>query len=100
MAGSDFAHRHIGPTDSDTEHMLRHIGVGSVAELLEQTVPESIHIREALSLPAPVLQELAADIGSDVPFCLDGGTQLCFGRGEVLEPVQAPAALDRGTTRR
>ena len=60
MAGSDFAHRHIGPTDSDTEHMLRHIGVGSVAELLEQTVPESIHIREALSLPAPVGEHEAA----------------------------------------
>ena len=30
---------------------------------------------------------LAAEIGSDVPFCLAGGTQLCFGRGEVLEPL-------------
>jgi 4-diphosphocytidyl-2-C-methyl-D-erythritol kinase len=49
-----------------------------------------------LSLPAPVLHELAADIGSDVPFCLNGGTQLCFGRGEVLEPMQAPAALGLG----
>ena len=31
---------------------------------------------------------MAAELGSDMPFCLDGGTQLCFGRGEVLEPVQ------------
>jgi len=30
---------------------------------------------------------LAAAIGSDVPFCLRGGTQLCFGRGERLEPL-------------
>ncbi len=33
------------------------------------------------------LMELAADLGSDVPFCMEGGTQLCFGRGERLEPL-------------
>jgi 4-diphosphocytidyl-2-C-methyl-D-erythritol kinase len=40
------------------------------------------------------LHGMAAELGSDMPFCLDGGTQLCFGRGEVLEPVagvDAPA---------
>ena len=31
------------------------------------------------------LRQLAEGLGSDVPFCLDGGTQLCFGRGERLE---------------
>ena len=41
---------------------------------------------------------MAAELGSDMPFCLDGGTQLCFGRGEQLEalPVnssQPPALL-------
>ncbi|MFZ9850677.1 MAG: 4-(cytidine 5'-diphospho)-2-C-methyl-D-erythritol kinase, partial [Vulcanococcus sp.] len=35
------------------------------------------------------LHAMAAELGSDMPFCLDGGTQLCFGRGEVLEPVAA-----------
>ncbi|MBU6213217.1 MAG: aminomethyl-transferring glycine dehydrogenase [Actinomycetales bacterium] len=60
MAGSDFAHRHIGPTDPDTEHMLRHIGVSSVAELLEQTVPAAIHIRERLNLPEPASEHDAA----------------------------------------
>ena len=33
------------------------------------------------------LHAMAAELGSDMPFCLDGGSQLCFGRGEVLEPV-------------
>ena len=32
------------------------------------------------------LETLCSELGSDVPFCLDGGTQLCFGRGELLEP--------------
>ena len=40
-----------------------------------------------LSLATEVLEQLAASIGSDVPFCLRGGTQLCFGRGERLEPL-------------
>ena len=33
------------------------------------------------------LLAMAAELGSDMPFCIDGGTQLCFGRGEVLETV-------------
>ena len=44
------------------------------------------------------LHSMAAELGSDMPFCLDGGTQLCFGRGEQLEALpinssQPPALL-------
>ena len=45
-----------------------------------------------LGFSAPELGLMAAQLGSDMPFCLDGGTQLCFGRGEQLEPVDPPAA--------
>lgn len=38
------------------------------------------------------LSEIAAELGSDVPFCLHGGTALGTGRGEQLVPV-----LTRGT---
>ena len=44
-----------------------------------------------LQLSAAELQVLAAQLGSDVAFCLQGGTQLCFGRGERLEPIQRVA---------
>jgi 4-diphosphocytidyl-2-C-methyl-D-erythritol kinase len=43
-----------------------------------------------LALEAPALRRLAEEIGSDVPFCLEGGTRLCFGRGEWLEPLRQP----------
>ena len=37
------------------------------------------------------LLELAAELGSDVPYCLIGGTALCYGRGERMERL--PEAL-------
>lgn len=33
------------------------------------------------------LHEIGLEIGSDVPYCLDGGTMLAEGRGEILTPL-------------
>lgn len=49
---ADFTTRHIGPNSEDTKAMLEVIGVASVDELLDQTVPESIRTREPLNLGA------------------------------------------------
>jgi 4-diphosphocytidyl-2-C-methyl-D-erythritol kinase len=43
-----------------------------------------------LGIPAQELQELGAELGSDVPFCVTGGTALATGRGERLTPIQSP----------
>ena len=43
-------------------------------------------------LPDDVLLDLAAELGSDVPFALIGGTARGRGRGEVVQPLD-----DRGT---
>lgn len=40
-----------------------------------------------LGLTQPELQELAAKLGSDVPFCIAGGTAIATGRGERLDPI-------------
>jgi 4-diphosphocytidyl-2-C-methyl-D-erythritol kinase len=40
-----------------------------------------------LHLGPDVLGELAAQLGSDVPFFLHGGTALIGGRGEIVEPL-------------
>ena len=40
----------------------------------------------ASPLSEDALLALAARLGSDVPFCLVGGTCLCKGRGEVMQP--------------
>ena len=41
----------------------------------------------ALGLTQPELQALAARIGSDIPFCISGGTAIATGRGEKLAPI-------------
>src|SRR4028118_54788 len=46
-----------------------------------------------LGLTQPELQELAAKLGSDVPFCLAGGTALATGRGEQLSPLPSLDSL-------
>lgn len=40
-----------------------------------------------LGLSAEELEILAAELGSDVPFCIRGGTAAATGRGEILEPL-------------
>ncbi len=40
-----------------------------------------------LGLTQAELQALAARLGSDMPFCVQGGTALATGRGEILEPL-------------
>ncbi len=34
------------------------------------------------------IHAIAAAIGADVPFCLAGGTQMCTGIGDILEPLE------------
>lgn len=46
-----FQHRHNGPSNEDISQMLDTIGVDSVEELIDQTVPENIRKRAALNLP-------------------------------------------------
>jgi 4-diphosphocytidyl-2-C-methyl-D-erythritol kinase len=43
-----------------------------------------------LNIPDQELQELGAELGSDVPFCITGGTALATGRGEKLTPMPNP----------
>lgn len=47
------------------------------------------------ALSERALLEVAASVGSDVPFCLLGGTRLCTGRGEKMEalPPLAPCSV-------
>ncbi|MGU3344855.1 aminomethyl-transferring glycine dehydrogenase [Pseudomonas monsensis] len=54
-----FLHRHLGPDATEQQAMLDSLGLGSRAELIEQTVPPGIRLNRALDLP-PALDEQAA----------------------------------------
>jgi 4-diphosphocytidyl-2-C-methyl-D-erythritol kinase len=43
-----------------------------------------------LNIPVEELKALGAELGSDVPFCVTGGTALATGRGEILTPLPNP----------
>lgn len=48
----EFFHRHIGPNENDTQQMLKSIGVSSLQELINSTVPAGIRMDHPLRLPA------------------------------------------------
>lgn len=50
----EFAGRHIGPNEAETQQMLETIGVSTLDELIERTIPAGIRHSEKLSLEAPV----------------------------------------------
>jgi len=51
-----FVDRHIGPGKNDLKKMLDTIGVDSIDELIEKTVPKSIRLKENLVLDNPMTE--------------------------------------------
>ncbi len=51
MSSDKFVNRHIGPRDHELPYMLKSIGVNSLKELIEKTVPSSIRLDKPLRLP-------------------------------------------------
>ena len=56
MAQEKFLWRHLGPRPEDMEEMLKVIGVKSIDELIDQTIPESIRLKKDLDLPKPLTE--------------------------------------------
>ena len=52
-----------------------------------------INLLWQLGLTQPELQDLAAKLGSDIPFCVSGGTAIATGRGEKLDEVNRLANI-------
>jgi glycine dehydrogenase len=54
LYAEQFSARHIGPQDDDLQSMLDAIGVRSLDELIDQTIPDRIRLRKPLQLPEGV----------------------------------------------
>ena len=50
MASDKFVMRHIGPRDHEIQEMLEILGVSTLDELMNQTVPENIRLKKPLNL--------------------------------------------------
>ena len=50
MALDNFMQRHLGPRDHEINKMLEKIGVSNLDELIDKTVPKSVHFKEELNL--------------------------------------------------
>lgn len=46
-----FSNRHIGPDRDEIDVMLKKTGAGSLDELIDQTIPENIRLKEPLNIP-------------------------------------------------
>ena len=51
MLSDKFVNRHIGPSQIDLPQMLQTVGVSSLEELIDKTVPQSIRLKKPLKLP-------------------------------------------------
>jgi len=66
---NEFAGRHIGPDEKETSGMLATIGVRSLDELIDRTIPAAIRSKKPLNIPDPLseyqyltsLREIAAN---------------------------------------
>ncbi len=63
MKTDAFALRHIGPNENDLQHMLKTIGVESIEQLIYETLPDDIRLKDPLNLdPAMTEYEFANHI--------------------------------------
>ena len=60
-ASDPFPERHIGPREEDVRAMLETLGLASLEELIDRTVPASIRMREPLRLEPPVTERGVLD---------------------------------------
>ena len=64
MNNHPFYERHIGINEADEARMLRKIGVGTLDELIDQTLPANIRLKAPLALPEAMDEhEFARHIG-------------------------------------
>ena len=85
---NDFTTRHIGPTDAEQAEMLAELGVSSLDELTETTLPESIRFTGELNVGGPVTEAQAvATTGASVASRVAAVAVRALGVAMSLTPI-------------
>ena len=61
MDTTKFVNRHVGIADEEIPGMLKTIGVNSLDELIDQTIPANIRLKEPLNLPEAMTEREFAE---------------------------------------
>ena len=57
MNTTQFVNRHISMNEADTQAMLEKVGVASMEELIGQTIPDSIRLKQELNISEPLSEQ-------------------------------------------
>ncbi len=57
MNTTQFVNRHISLNEADTQAMLEKVGVASIEELIGQTIPDSIRLKQELDISEPLSEQ-------------------------------------------
>jgi len=64
MDTNKFVNRHVGITEEDIPAMLEVVGAESLDQLIDQTIPSNIRLKNSMNLPEPMTErELAEHLG-------------------------------------
>ena len=61
MDTTKFVNRHVGITAEDLPDMLKTVGVNTLDELIDQTIPANIRLKQPLNLPEPMTEREFAE---------------------------------------
>ena len=61
MDTTKFVNRHVGITAEDLPDMLKAVGVNTLDELIDQTIPANIRLKQPLNLPEPMTERKFAE---------------------------------------
>ena len=56
-----FSHRHIGPRKKDIDKMLGFIKAESISQLIDETIPQTFHLKSDMKLPNALTENRFAE---------------------------------------
>ena len=92
MNTDSFAFRHLGPRENEVEQMLSTIGVSSLDELIYNTIPSHIKLKDSLDLP-PALSEF--EFAEHIQSLANKNKQFKSFIGLGYHPTITPAVIQR-----